>query len=290
MYRMFKTLPSLAIACAAAISLAACNSSPSAPSSSEAGGVATEAGPNGETLKAHPPAALAPTNDLRLDSRRPVMTASNVSGKFAGATFTYEFELMSDNNTVISRTTLPAGNGSTTWTYPTDLERDTPYKWRARARMGEAVGPWSSTARFLTVFEKRTPDPAPGTRLPLPNHFHIVLDVINKNPGILSNQRSCQEEEWGGDHVRGWEFLDKVVDALRLEDTRWGYMWKRGVVGDPSMDVIAYNYGAGPDEGATTIWALDIVGGHCGGSAVAVWSNITGVGGSPASWASRGRW
>ncbi len=73
MYRMFNTLPSLAIACAAAISLAACNPSPNALELERAGGVATEAGPNGETLKAHPPTALAPTNDLRLDSRRPVM-------------------------------------------------------------------------------------------------------------------------------------------------------------------------------------------------------------------------
>ena len=83
--------------------------------------------------------------------------------------------------------------------------------------------------------------------------------------------------------------MDKVVDALRLEDTRWGYMWKRGVVGDPSLDVVAYNYTAGPDEGSTGIWAVDIIGAHCGGGAVAVWNNITGVGGSPASWASRGR-
>ena len=290
MYRMFKTLPSLAIACAAAISLAACNSSPSAPSSSEAGGVATEAGPNGETLKAHPPTALAPTNDLRLDSRRPVMTASNVSGKFAGGTFTYEFELMTDGNSVISRTTLPAGNGSTTWTYPTDLERDTPYKWRARARMGEAVGPWSATARFLTLFEKRTPDPAPGTRLPLPNMFHIVQRVVAENPGIMSTQRSCQEHEFGGDHIRGWEFLDKVIDALRVEDTRWGYNWKRGIPGDPSLDVIVYNYSAGPDEGNPNVWAVDVVGGHCGGNATPMWANISGVGGAGAAWTSRGRW
>ena len=263
--------------------------SPNAPSSSEAGGVATEAGPNGETLKAHAPTALAPTNDLRLDSRRPVMTASNVSGKFAGATFTYEFELMTDGNAVISRTTLAAGSGSTTWAYPTDLERDTPYRWRARARMGDAVGPWSATARFLTLFEKRTPDPASGTRLPLPNHFHIVLEVIDKNPGILSNQRSCQEEEFGGTtsrlgvHGQGRRRASPGRHALGIQlEARHR---RRSVV-----DVIAYNYSAEPDEGTSRIWALDIVGGHCGGGAVAVWSNITGVGGSPAAWASRGRW
>jgi hypothetical protein len=281
MYRMFKTLPSLAIACAAAITLAACNNSPNAPSSSDAAGVAAEAGPNGETLKVQAPTTVAPTNDLRLDSRRPVMTVTNVTGKFASGTFSYEFELLSDGNAVLDRTTLAAGSGTTTWTYPTDLERDTPYRWRARARMGGALGPWAATARFLTVFEKRTPDPPAGTRLPLPNMFHIVAQVASQYPSALAN--SCQ------DHGGTWEFMDRVVDALRLEDTRWGYMWKRGVVGDPSLDVVAYNYGAGQDEGSTSIYAVDIIVQHCGNASPA-WVNITGVGGSPASWTSRGRW
>ena len=60
--------------------------------------------------------------------------------------------------------------------------------------------------------------------------------------------------------------MDRVVDALRLEDTRWGYNWKRGVVGDPSLDVIVYNYSAGPDEGNPNVYAVDILGGHCGPS------------------------
>ena len=288
---MFRTAPSFAIACAAAVSLAACNSSPSAPSSSGPGGVAVDAGPNGETLKVPAPTPLAPSGDIRLDSRRPVMTTSNVSGKFVSAPFSYEFELMTDGNAVISRTTLPAGENTTTWTYPTDLERDTPYRWRTRARMGDAVGPWSGSARFLTLFEKRTPDPPPGQRLPLPNMFHIIQRVVAENPGILANARSCQEEEWGGDHVRGWEYMDKVIDALRLEDTRWGYNWKRGNVGDPSLDVILYHHNGGPDEGAglNDVHAVDIMGNHCGGVGVPWWSVITGVGGQPASWTSRGR-
>jgi hypothetical protein len=290
MYRMFKTLPSLALACAAAVTLAACNNSPSAPSSSDAGGVATEAGPNGETLKVQPPSPLAPANDVRLDSRRPVMVVSTVNGKFVGGSFSYEFELLTDGNSATDRATLPGGDGTTTWTYPADLERDTPYRWRARARLGSAVGPWSSSSRFITLFEKRTPDPPPGERLPLPNMFHIAQQVVNANPGIMSTRRSCQEEEWGGDHIGGWELMDKVVDALRLEDTRWGYMWKRGRVGDPSLDVITYHYGPGPDEGSNAIYAIDLIVGHCGPNAQIAWSNITGVGGSPAAWTSRGRW
>ena len=268
--------------CAAAIALANCNSSPTTPSSSDAGGVVAEAGPNGETLKAHAPTGLSPNNDFRLDSRRPVMVVTNVQGKFVEASFFYEFELLTDANAFIARTTLPGGDRTTTWSYPVDLERDTPYKWRARARKGGAVGPWSSTARFLTLFEKRAPDPAPGTRLPLPDHFYIVQQVAAQYPGALRN--SCQ------DHGGSWEFMDRVIDAMRLEDTRWGYNWKRGVPGDPSQDLIVYNHSAGPDEGNPNVYGIDIIGGHCTSNPSPNWLNQTGVGGSGAAWTSRGRW
>jgi len=282
MYRMFKTLPSVATACVLAATLAACNGSPNAPSSSAAAGVAAEAGPNGETLKVQAPALASPANDLRLDSRRPTLVATNVAGKYVGGSFSYEFELLTDGNTRVDGATLSSGAGTTTWAYPTDLERDTAYRWRVRARMGNALGPWSATRRFLTLFEKRTPDPAPGTRLPLPNMFHIVQQVAAQYPSALAN--SCQ-------HAGGtWEFMDRVIDALRLEDTRWGYNWKRGVVGDPSLDVIVYNYTAAPDEGNPNVWAIDIIGGHCGSNPTVLWSNISGSGGAGAAWTSRGRW
>jgi hypothetical protein len=302
MYRMFNTLPSVAIACAALIVTAACNNSPNAPSSSNPGGVATEAGPNGETLKVPAPQIIAPTNDLRLDTRRPVMTVRNVQGKFVGGTYSYEFELLSDGNSRLNGATMAQGSGGqTTWTYPTELERDTPYRFRVRARRGDAVGPWTSASRFITVFEKRTPDPDPGSIcfdslgnvvrgcIPPPNMSHIVQQVIAANPGILSPQRSCQEEIFGGNHIAGWEFLDKLVDALRIEDTRWGYNCKRGNCNDPSLDVVAYHYGAGSDQGSPQIWAFDVVAGHCGPAASGVWSHISNVNGSGGAWTSRGR-
>jgi hypothetical protein len=303
MPRMFKTLPSIALACAAAVTLAACNSSPNAPSSSSAGGaVGTEAGPSGETLKAQAPTVLAPANNLTLDTRRPVMTVSTVSGRFVGGTYSYEFELMTDGNSVIDRITVQAGASSATWSYPTDLERDTPYRFRARARKGSAFGPWSTTSRFITVKEKRAADPDPNSIcfdsmgnavrncIPPPNMLHIVQRVVAENPGILSPQRSCQEEQWGGDHVRGWEFMDKLVDALRQEDTRFGYNCKRGNCGDPSLDVVVYHYGSGPDQGSSRIWAWDVIGSHCGPGATGGWSHITNIFGSGGGFTSRGRW
>ncbi len=303
MYRMFKTLPSVATACVLAATLAACNGSPSAPSSSSAaGGSTTDAGPNGETLKVPAPSLASPANDLRLDNRKPTLVATNVAGKFVGGSYSYEFELLTDGNTRIDGATLPGGEGTTTWAYPTDLERDTPYRWRVRARLGNSVGPWAASRRFITVFEKRTPDPDSNSVcfdsvgqtvrncIPAPNMSHIVQQVVGANPGILSLQRSCQEPQFGGDHIRGWEFLDKLVDALRLEDSRFGYNCKRGNCNDPSLDVVVYHYGPGPDQGSGQIWAWDVVGSHCGGGSVGVWTHITNVRGSGGGFTSRGRW
>jgi hypothetical protein len=295
MFRMFKTLPRVATACVLGATLAACNGSPNAPSSSDAAGTPTsEAGPNGETLKVQAPALASPADGLRLDNRQPTLVATNVSGKFVGGSYSYEFELLTDSNARIDGATL----SGTTWAYPNELERDTPYKWRVRARMGGAVGPWSATRRFITVFEKRAPDPDPNSIcvdsvgntvrncIPPPNMLHIVQRVVAENPGILSLQRSCQEV----DHVRGWEFLDKLVDALRLEDSRFGYNCKRGNCNDASLDVVVYHYGPGPDQGSNQIWAWDVVVSHCGGGAAGGWSNISDVRGSGGGFTSRGRW
>ena len=201
MYRMFRNLPRVATACVLAATLAACNGSPSAPSAppSAAAGGASDAGPNGETLKVQAPSLVAPENDLRLDTRKPTLVANNVAGKFVGGSYSYEFELLNDGNTRIDGRTLNSGSGTTTWAYPTDLERDTPYRWRVRARLGNTVGPWSETRRFLTLFEKRTPDPAPGTRLPLPNMVHILHQWPRKTPA--SCQSSARARKRSGEAI-----------------------------------------------------------------------------------------
>jgi hypothetical protein len=114
--------------------------------------------------------------------------------------------------------------------------------------------------------------------------LHVVQQVANARPDLLRN--SCQE------HGGSWGFMDLVVDTLRTYDTRWGYNWKRGNVGDPSMDVIDYNYGAGRDEGTTEVYIIDIIGGHCGSSPNPVWNDVTDAtrdGGSIGRWTGRGR-
>jgi hypothetical protein len=130
----------------------------------------------------------------------------------------------------------------------------------------------------------RTPDPPPGERLPLPDMFWVVEQVAREHPEALRS--SCQA--YGG----SWEFMDRVVDRLRQYDSRWGYNWKRGIVGEASMDVVNYQWGPGIDEGSTTVYIVDIIGGHCGHDPYPLWLDVTQLTlahGTIGRWTGRGR-
>lgn len=283
MYRIYKTLPMAGCAFALAATLA-CNSAPNnptAPGGSAPG--ATDANPDGSTLKVHPPEPVSPRGDERLTTRQPTMVTNNTQGVWVNKPFAYEFQLLSDGGQVLASTTLAGGESTTTWEYTEDLERDTAYRWQVRATLDGAVGPWSTPARFFTVKENRTPNPTSG-RLPLPGYgASVVAQVGAQRPDLLA--RSCQE------HGGTWEFLDLVVDTLRLQDSRWGYNGKRGNANDPSLDVVAYNWGSQPDEGTTQVYIIDVILSHCG-NPVPAWIDVTRVtadSGTFGRWTSRGR-
>jgi hypothetical protein len=152
------------------------------------------------------------------------------------------------------------------------------YTLRVRARAGTIVGPFSN-AVTITVGAaapapgpspvpppsgNRTPDPPPGTVLPLPTYLPaIVQQLAAAYPGALRN--SCGNHEW----------LLRLVYQLRQIDTRWGFNWKRGNVGDLSEDVVNYHFGAGPDENSTDVYIIDVIGGHCGSNPTPNWQDQT---------------
>jgi hypothetical protein len=143
----------------------------------------------------------------------------------------------------------------------------------------EAVGD-----RRSKVSANRTPDPEEGGRLALPDMSETVARFASQHPDAFRN--SCQ------DHGGSWDFLDLVVDELRRHDTRWGYNWKRGNVGDASKDVIDYHWGRGDDEGSTEVYIIDIIGGHCGGNPYPIWNDVTDAtygSGTVGRWTGRGR-
>ena len=179
--------------------------------------------------------------------------------------------------TLSGAVTLPAA--------PTQYTLNAPpgtYVLRLRGRAGSVVGPFSAPVTITVGAPapptppgpvpvppptgNRTPDPPPGTILPLPGYGPaVVQQMAAAFPRALRN--SCGNHEW----------LLRLVYQLRQIDTRWGFNWKRGRVGDLSEDVVNYHFGAGPDENSTNVYIIDVIGGHCGGNPGPNWQDQTGA-------------
>ena len=289
------------VAALLALPLACSTGSPSPTSPTTAAGVGSPGafGPDNSTLKVTASTPVSPKDDVEIEGYTPKMVATNATGQFITATdLQYRFQIFDQDDNFIFDTLVDGGDGQTEATTDAELEADRRFTWRVRAEHSGFVGPWSTMAMFRTkarvmagpVFVPgsstgpRTPDPAPGTRLPLPNMAHIVSQVAGAHPDLLS--RSCQE------HGGTWEFMDALVDRLREFDSRWGYNWKRGNVGDPSLDVVDYHYGAGPSEGSVQVYIIDVIGGHCGSDPFPVWNDVTQVtyeNNTIGRWTGRGR-
>jgi hypothetical protein len=246
-----------------------------------------------------PPTPIEPAGAIT--TNRPVFRVRN--GKIEGTSEAYyRFQLATapDPSAIIAVVTVPPGaNGETTVSIG-DLPYGRTFYWRVYGSDGTTESPFSPLISFTTPNAPspaptpgnptptipgtgaRTPNPPPGQRLPEPSDYHIVQAVANQYPSFLLN--SCQE------HGGTWQFMDTLVDTLRQTDTRYGYIWKRGVVGDPLKDVVGYNWSSDPDEGTRNVYTFDVIGGHCGSNPSPTWSN-TQPGGGPGQsvWTGRGR-
>lgn len=285
---------SLMLVLGAAVGCSNSPSNPLAPSAATGGSVS--AVPEGTpTLKVTAPGGPSPAAGVELeDVTAPVLSVSNAQAQFAGAVqLQTRFQLLEDTTLVAEPLVAAGSDGRSSWQHTGELKYNTTYRWRARAEYGDAYGPWSGVWEFKTPQPPavasgganfRTPDPPPGQRLPLPFRLDVVNRIAQQFPGALRN--SCQE------HGGTWDFVDLVVDELRKEDNRWGYNWKRGNVGDPSLDVIAYHHGPGPSEGSTAVYIIDIVLQHCGNNPSAAWidqTQATADSRSIGRWTGRGR-
>jgi hypothetical protein len=261
-----------------------------------------------EPVVIQPPTPIEPVGTIT--SNRPNFVVRNgaVTGPAGDIVYRFEIGTSAAGPAAAVVTASPGAGGTTTITLG-DLPFDRTLFWRVWATNG-SVDAYSGIVSFRTPPAPapppapvappapgggggtplpgggggRTPDPAPGQRLPLPNMAHVVAQVAAARPDLLRN--SCQE------HGGSWAFLDLVVDTLRTYDTRWGYNWKRGNVGDPSMDVVDYHSGSGPSEGSTQVYIIDIIGGHCGPNPQPGWNDVTDVTysqGTIGRWTARGR-
>ena len=276
------------IALAALAVSASCSQTPQAPTapSAAAGSASAATGVGGATLKVGAPALVSPVDGERVNDRRPTLIWANAIRTYGTIGVAYDIQVSSPTAVVYD---MVVGETPDFGQHlmPFDLEYDTAYSWRVRAREGNEFGPWSAFAEFKSPVRAVVVPNVPGAiatcvadqspmapgelRRPRPNHSNIVREVANAFPGALRN--SCQPE--GG----SWEFIDRTVDALRAFDGRWGYNAKRGNMFDPSLDVVSYFYGPPiPDiNNDARVYIFDLVGGHCGPNPVVIWNDVTDI-------------
>ena len=252
------------------------------------------------------PEPISPAGGQTTANNTPQLVVNN--GRVQGRVGTVEYRYFVSRNTgftdIVAETPTTRSDGATTTVLPPGLPYSTVLYWRVVASNG-TIRDLSGIQHFRTPAAPggggggggggyvpppapapggRTPDPPPGGKLPLPNMSGVVSQVAAQYPNALRN--SCQDT--GGT----WEFMDRVVDELRKYDSRWGYNWKRGNVGDPSKDVVDYHWGRGGDEGSSEVYIIDVIGGHCGGSPSPVWNDVTDItygSGTIGRWTGRGR-
>jgi len=288
---------------ACAVFAVACESGMRSPVSPSAvfGGV-NGLNADGSNLKVSAPLALSPLFEQTNTSLQPVLAAKGATGNYvSGATLSHRFQVAESDafaDIVSSGTGASDAAGITRWTVETALKAKTRYVWRVRAEMGDAAGPWSNVMAFTTAGSTtttttptgptasgpRTPDPAPGQRLPLPD-MRATLNLFG------DASQSCPR---GLKYVNNpWQ--DRVIDAFRQQDTRWGYNGKptrtaadnNGVPVIAAGDEAAYHYGSGPDQGSFDVHLVDMLGGHCGPTPTLSWRVFTGE--EPGFWTGAGR-
>jgi hypothetical protein len=293
----------VAVAACAAMAMA-CESgmqSPVSPSAVVGGASALNA--DGSNLKVNAPLALTPLFESTNIATTPVLAARGSVGNYVtGATLSYRFQV-ADSDTFSN--ILASGTGSvdasniTRYTVDPALAASKRVLWRVRAEMGDAVGPWSNVMAFTVAGAGTTPtnptgpvtssgprpaDPPAGVRLPLPDMQGVLARFANASD-------SCPR---GIKYVNNpWQ--DRVIDAFRAIDSRWGYNGKptrtaadnNGVPVVAAGDEAAYHYSAGPDQGSPEVHLVDMLGGHCGNAPTITWRVFTGE--EPGFWTGAGR-
>ena len=252
-----------------------------------AAGAHEDGAPPNRRLKVCAPGAVSPQDGATVTGPELTLTITSPDWTFTrelppavdGETLHVKFELWVESQPPHAQRVRQSA-ATTSYTLPADLlENGADYRWRARAELGDAAGPWSATFRFTTAFPS-PPEFAVGGSPDAPfttsgGNPRVMIDVVRRvaarHPGAL--RRSCQE------HGGSWEFMDRVVEELRKIDGRWGYNCKRGNCAHISLDVVDYYRGSGGDTAAANrssdVAIIDIIAGHCGPDPRPAWIDQT---------------
>ncbi len=214
----------LAIACGQA-------GSPVSPTVSPAGAGAAA---DGSTLKANAPTPESPTGGIQLDTLSPQLVLGQSVGTYTAASFRYRIQLQTQGGQAVAEVAnlSPGSDGRTRWTTPT-LELDRDYRWRGRAELNGAFGPWSPLAAFRSLdYRGIVPRPPNGA---WPTNGPAVVDYIaDVFPEYLMTTAKTAER------LENMEFLrDRIIEAGVCGGLDVARNLKRGV-GPHSHDAIAW--------------------------------------------------
>lgn len=199
--------------------------------------VVAEALAPGVGIKTSAPGLLAPTSGVRTDTLTPefVIAPATASHLPSSPAFEYRFEIQTANGQFVASSgkVAPGANGQVRWTLPSSLELDSPYRWRARAELGDRPGPWSEFASFLSLdYRGLNPRPANGA---WPSSGPDVVDYIaDAWPEYLVTTATLAER------IEHMEFLrDRIIEAGICGGLDLAWNLKRGI-GPHSHDAIAW--------------------------------------------------
>lgn len=301
-YRNHYKLAALAVCVAIMVACeAATMRSPVSPTATREGVSALNA--DGSNLKVTAPIGLVPLFEATNVGLTPTLAAIGSSAVHTTAAgLAYRFQVAdseSFSNIVSSGTGSVDASNIVRYTVEPALTANKRYVWRLRAEMNDAVGPWSNVGAFTTVTAggtvsttpgptgstgPRPADPPPGQRLPLPDM-----------QGVLARFSDARDSCPRGLKYVNNPWQDRVIDAFRAIDSRWGYNAKPnrtaaendGVPVIAAGDEAAYHYGPGPDQGSPDVHLVDMLIGHCGPNPSLTWRVFTGE--EPGRWTGAGR-
>jgi hypothetical protein len=163
-------------------------------------------------------------------SRRPTLTFTNATGKYAAAGVAYEIEVLNAAGNVVYPRVIGETPVSGSHTVDTDLSYAETYRFHVRARLGPDTGPWSGFASFRT--EDPPPPPTPVAPTPTPGTGGLPFPVPaacnvpgggNGFPCVAAV--AALSAEWGvcaaGIGVGCHRFSRQVVYALSSFDPGW---------------------------------------------------------------------
>jgi len=293
-------LKGAAFAALCAFTLAACESGmqPLTSPSAVAGNGGAASNPDGSTLKVTAPVAIFPLNGATGVTVKPTLSAQPGVGRFEKPSMTHRYQLSTaETFDPILQTGIGALDSQLIMRFvvPTAIATGTKVFWRVRVEYEDQFGPWSNVLSFTTTGtvipppqtlapgEKRTPNPAAGQQLPLP-------DMRGELAKFGDARDSCPA---GIKYVPNpWQ--NRVIDHFRTFDTRWGYNAKptrtaadnNGTPVVAAGDEAAYNFGSQNDEGTTQVHLVDMLVQHCGNPTIG-WRVFTGE--EPGRWTGAGR-